>query len=74
MVRGGVWGGVTEEWGEMGMEQTSLYSALRPLCIILPYSPAALGEPSPSPVKSNLRGAQTLAGLLKEAQEHVSVP
>lgn len=45
--------GASEEKGEMAIEQTSHYSALRPLCIIPSYSPAALGPPPPCPVKSN---------------------
>lgn len=32
----GAGGGISEEWGEMRMEQSDHYSALRPLCILPP--------------------------------------
>lgn len=44
--------GASEKKGGMAMEQSSLYSAVRPLGIILSYSPAALGQPPPYPVKT----------------------
>lgn len=53
------------------MEQSSLYSAVRPLGIILSYSPAALGQPPPYPVKSN---PQVHALFLKEAGNMLVYP
>lgn len=62
--------GASEVKGEMAMDQSSHYSALRPFCIIVSYSSAALGPP-PCPVKSNPHSTCTVS---ERGWGHVSVP
>lgn len=76
MSRGPERGGGGSQWG-MGRDGKGAEWALQCTKTLVHSSTletCSPGEPSPSPLKSSPHGAQTLAGPLKEAQEHVSVP